>query len=619
MSGAGTSGIGDAASGEAVSPVPLSGRTAAGNPAGAQVPAGDDILRGSSRHDPAARARAMRVMLAEAGLTPLLPAEEALLGDLHDGLIGRVGDAVPDGEGSERTRVRAVLLRQILVGDPHLLHEKGLSLRGAFIVGTLDLQGCRLQRALALLDCRFEAVPVLRGAVIDSLQLDGSVLPGLQGDDLEARGGVSAISAHFTGGVMLTGARLGGSLNCDGAIFAFPLRPVLTADALQARAVLLRGARVEGGLSFINARLTTDLNAGGLVLTRLEGTALNADGVSLGGDVVLRAARVEGVVRMVGIEVGGDLDLTGAHLLHAGRDALQLNRARIEGGFFLRDGARVEGVLDLTGAAIGTLHDDLAGWPQAGDVLLNRCLYSAFIDGPADARSRLDWLARQDPARWNEDFWPQPYEQLAAVFREMGHEEDARSVLIAKERLQRSARRARARTTLGRLVLALKDGVLAVTVLYGRQPLMAFGWLLFFWLLGAGIFGFAESAGSFKPATAVVLRSPEWTQCAIPPSETRFLGASGQMTPGRAAPGQNQLDCFRAQWEAASYPRFNAWMYSLDTLFPVLELEQKTFWRPDPNKDWGRLALAYFYLQSMIGWALSLLAIAGFSGLVKSR
>ena len=88
---------------------------------------------------------------------------------------------------------------------------------------------------------------------------------------------------------------------------------------------------------------------------------------------------------------------------------------------------------------------------------------------------------------------------------------------------------------------------------------------------------------------------------------------------GLAAPGQAQLDCFRSQFEASGYPYLNAWMYSLDTLFPVLELDQKTFWRPDPNKDWGRPALAYFYLQSMIGWALSLLAIAGFSGLVKSR
>jgi hypothetical protein len=70
---------------------------------------------------------------------------------------------------------------------------------------------------------------------------------------------------------------------------------------------------------------------------------------------------------------------------------------------------------------------------------LNRCRYEAFIDGPVDTRGRLEWLSRQTPERWGEDFWPQPYEQLAAVFRDMGHNEDARAVLIAKERLQRQA------------------------------------------------------------------------------------------------------------------------------------------------------------------------------------
>ena len=59
-------------------------------------------------------------------------------------------------------------------------------------------------------------------------------------------------------------------------------------------------------------------------------------------------------------------------------------------------------------------------------------------------------------------------------------------------------------------------------------------------------------------------------------------------------------------------------MYSLDALLPVTEIGQKEYWRPDPPKPGGILAINYFYFQSVVGWALSLLAIAGFSGLVKS-
>jgi hypothetical protein len=297
--------------------------------------------------------------------------------------------------------------------------------------------------------------------------------------------------------------------------------------------------------------------------------------------------------------------------------ALELARSVIKGAFFLRRGAKVNGTLALTGATIGTIHDEAACWPGPGDLLLNRCRYGAFIDGPVDAASRLDWLARQEPERWGEDFWPQPYEQLASVFREMGHGEDARAVLIVKERLQRQARRKRAKNPVLRTLLTATDGILGMTLAYGRQPLLAFVWLLLFWVLGVGIFAYAERQGAVMPNSAVVLRAPEWTLCGIETSEHRTLLASNH-SQGLAAPGQTQLACFRERWEASSYPAFSPWMYSLDTLLPVLDMGQRTYWRPNPTKPGGRVAINYFYFQSLVGWALSLLAVAGFSGLVKS-
>ena len=168
-------------------------------------------------------------------------------------------------------------------------------------------------------------------------------------------------------------------------------------------------------------------------------------------------------------------------------------------------------------------------------------------------------------------------------------------------------------------MLAAKDGILAITVAYGRQPLLAFVWLTFFWALGVAVFAYAEREGAFKPNSAVVLRSLEWTLCGIDQSEQRFLSSTQTIANGRAEKGQSQLSCFRQQWEASSYPVFNPWMYSLDVLLPVLEMDQKTYWRPDPSKPSGGPALSYFYFQSFVGWVLSLLAVAGFSGLVKSR
>ncbi|MBB3541402.1 MULTISPECIES: hypothetical protein [unclassified Rhizobium] len=564
---------------------------------------------------------AVPAALSLADYRPLSVAEEKVVAHLQMGDFDRLGDGLrPRDEDPERT-VRAELLRYLILGnDEYRLHEKGLRLTGAWITGILDLEGCRIPRDIGLKDCHFEASPILRSAIIDNLFLDGSALPGLQADRLEARGCLSLRAAIVTGEIRLPGARIGGSIEADGVSIASPDGIALDADGLETSGgILLRGADVRGGLNLSAVRLGGDVNAVGARLERPGEVVLNGDGIVAAGDLALRGAIIVGETRLLGARFGGDIDCTSASLSQPGGYALRLNRTTIDGAFFLRQNASVEGTLDLTATTIGAIDDEMASWPKTGDLLLNRCRYGAFIGGPADAESRLDWLARQTPERWGADFWPQPYEQLSKVLREMGHDEEARAVLITKERLQRKARRARAKNPALRVVLAVMDAILAVTLRYGRQPLLALVWLMLFWAIGAGVFGIAYRSGAMKPNSPVVLRSPEWTMCDLQRTETRFMPSAGQDLRGRAEVGQNQLTCFRNQPEAASYPEFNALMYSLDVLLPVASIGQKEYWRPDSLKPTGTFTLRYYFFQSVIGWALSLLAVAGFSGLVKSQ
>jgi hypothetical protein len=566
---------------------------------------------------------AVVVVRSLADFQPLQPAEVRVVAGLGSGDFNRIGNGLcPTGNDPSRI-VRAELLRLLILGgggDDFRLHEKGLRLSGAEVTGILDLEGCRIPRDIALTDCRFDASPVLRSAVIDNLFLDGSALPGLQAERLEARGGLSICSATVDGEIRLRGARVGGNIEADGAKIAAPDGFAIDADGLESRGgILLRGADVRGGINLSGVRLGGDVNVAGSRIERPGEVALNADGIAARGDMALRAAAITGEVRLLGAHFGGDIDCTSATFEQPGGYALRLNRARIDGAFFLRQGAAILGTLDLTATEIGAIDDEEVCWPQRGDLLLNRCRYGAFIGGPIDAASRLDWLERQVSERWEEDFWPQPYEQLATVLREMGHDEEARAVLIVKERLQRRARRARAKSPLVRAALALNDGVLAVTVRYGRQPLLALLWLILFWAIGVVVFGLAEQSSALKPNSPVVLRSLEWTMCNLQRADSRYMPSTGQVMTGRASAGQSQLSCFLSQPEASSYPEFNPWMYSLDALLPVMEIGQKQYWRPDPAKPNGMLTLNYYYFLSVIGWALSLLAVAGFSGLVKSK
>jgi len=554
-------------------------------------------------------------------LRPLLPAEDVVLSRLASGGLDRLGDGVRPGADDPERAIRASFLRFLLLGgeEGYRPHEKGIRISGAWIQGALDLEGCQVTRDIRLKDCRFDAVPVFRSAVIDRLFLDGSSLPGLQAERLEVRGGLYLRGSHVNGEVLLTDSRLGGNLVCDGAVIQSPDGFGLNAEGLEVRNIFCRDTDFRGGVNLRGARIEASLDCAGSTVFRPEGVAIAADGIQVGSSILLRSATVTGEVRLTGARIAGDLDCTSTVITHVGHDALQLSRVVVEGAFFLRKEAGIDGTLVMTGASLGTLHDEERCWPRKGQLLLNRCRYGAFIDGPVDAEARLEWLSRQVPDGRGEEFWPQPYEQLASVFREMGHDEDVTTVLIQKERLQRRARRQRARRPLWRAMLAVKDGILAITVAYGRQPLLALVWLAFFWGLGVVVFGYAERQGAFKPNSAVVLRSPEWTMCGVERSEQRFLASAQTAVDGRAEGGQSQFACFQQQWEASSYPEINPWMYSLDVLLPVLEMDQKTFWRPDPSKPSGELALRYYYFQSIVGWVLSLLAVAGFSGIVRSR
>ena len=90
-------------------------------------------------------------------------------------------------------------------------------------------------------------------------------------------------------------------------------------------------------------------------------------------------------------------------------------------------GFQADGTVDVTGAKIGTLADEAESWPQALD--LDGLTYGDLTDMPV--RQRLDWLSR------SASYSPQPYEELAAHYRRLGHDDEARRVLLAKQRQRR--------------------------------------------------------------------------------------------------------------------------------------------------------------------------------------
>ena len=385
----------------------------------------------------------------------------------------------------------------------------------------------------------------------------------------------------------------------------------------------LHGCRVDFDLSFRNCHFSRPLvfDSATVEGLRLNGSVLpglRAESFVARGAVSLDGVQASGEVRFVGAKIGGALDCDNLRVSNPGRSALSLMRAEVGGALFLRGTAAIDGTMNLVAARFRAIVNAAECWPKRGDLNLCGCVYDSFlVSAPVSAAARLRWLRLQHPSDGASAFSPQPFEQCARVLRTMGHPEDARVILIEKERLLRRAERQRARPPL-RQVLWLKDCLLGGTIRYGHAPILALAWLLGFWILGMAVYGFAYEQRAFRPHISL-LRRPEWVTCAGTPSQSWNAASFREGTVGRALPGESQLDCFLRQPEAHTYPRFNAVVYALDTLLPVVSLQMDDYWSPDHAKRWGYGVQIYQWFQIMIGWALTFLTVSGFSGLVKSK
>ncbi|MFF0451388.1 oxidoreductase [Streptomyces sp. NPDC004609] len=412
--------------------------------------------------------------------------------------------------GPERT-VRAAVIAALLLGANTA--EAGavscLRLAGARISGPLNLAGAQISHPLSLEDCWFEDSVDLFGASTQTITMLGSRVPGVNAGSsrIEGRldlrrsivdggpvspfhGRVAAlilIHAHVTGEVLLSGARItapgGWAVSAGGLV---PEGGVFFRDGFVAQGgIRMMGAQLPGGLFMKGARLESPGPRGvALALDNSVASTLNfSGGFTANGTVRLRGARISDNLTFEGAVLNAAPEGDGTALLGTLMQAVDFDFALAR---------PPSGTVDLRGAQVSYLHDNRHSWPDV--VKLDGFVYGSITVAEADERRepvgrresvahRLKWIRR------NPGYSPQPYEQLASWYRKVGHDDDARRVLLAKQRHRRRTLPPATRAW-GRL--------LDVTVGYGYRPWLAGLWLLVLTLLGTLTFG-AHSPSPVKP------------------------------------------------------------------------------------------------------------------------
>jgi hypothetical protein len=340
-------------------------------------------------------------------------------------------DAVLAGESplSGGERVRADVLRSLLLGRYGDLDPRGVHVRGVHVTGTLNLDSVTCTVPVSIARCVFDEPLQARGTHFSLLRISRSTLPGLHAKglrvdrDLILSAGFTVTTSDDRGAVRLFGVHVGGQLNVSGAHLENTAGPALILD----------NARVDGGI--------------------LMGDGFTATGH---GD--------DGAVRMVDAQVGGQVDLTGATLTNPSGSALVANRIAIKGDLFLRgafsahgnsgkslirlNSATVGGIefepgasLDNPGGIVLGLQNATVDWVSfppdllcdnhcdaTGGLLLTGLRYTTLSKDGADWSRWLHWIRCHTT-----EYQAQPYRQLADVQRSAGHDAAARTILIVQQ------------------------------------------------------------------------------------------------------------------------------------------------------------------------------------------
>ncbi|MFD7491055.1 oxidoreductase [Streptomyces sp. NPDC059832] len=498
---------------------------------------------------------------------------------------------VRDAPQAAEPVVRAEVIAALLLGagaDPAPGDRPALRLTGARVTGRLDLQFAEIPVPVVLDECRFDEVPLLRGARIRELVLTGCALPGLAADAAQIDGRLVLSRCHLTGPLVLTRSQIHSDLDLRDTVITAPGTEAISAVHLVAGGdVLCTDLAVRGAFRCTGAAVSGEFDLEGASLSNPGGHALDAYHVRITGDftfhpgfsaegrIILsgatvaaaigfcgarlnntgdvaleavdvtvarnfdlgRGLRVDGGIKLDGSSTGTQLSFRDATLSNFGGTALSLRLARAR-ETDLRTRQPIDGTVDASNAQLGTLYDTPDTWPA--DLRLADTTYDALAI-PLTATERLDWIRRSTDA-----YLPQPYEQLATAYRRLGHEDEARTVLLAKQRHRRA-------------MLPLHTRVWGyiqdTTVGYGYRPLRAGLWLMA--LLACGALFFA----------------------AHPP----------------------------APLEAEKAPPFNAVVYALDLLVPITAFGQDVAFAPRGTGQWLAYAL------TAAGWILATTVAAGIS------
>ena len=206
------------------------------------------------------------------------------------------------------------------------------------------------------------------------------------------------------------------------------------------------------------------------------------------------------------------------------------------------------------------------------------------------------------------EFKPQPYKQLAKVLRNMGHHKEANDIMIEYNDIitEKSDNK----------FIKLLKRIYGTTAGYGYKPMRVIKWMTIVWLLCSLFYWNASKVAVFAPNNPLVFQKKDCYQCNVNSDGTPlldFFNYSKYNSSNNWVLNEN-LD--------GEYTTFNPFMYSLDVILPIVDLQVEKDWGQYVSSNNGTLndfTRWIMWFEILFGWIYSLILVAILSGLAKNE
>ena len=546
----------------------------------------------------------------------LTPAEEQLIEACQKGEPCGLGDGElpPEGTPDPNRHIHADVLRYLILGgcDDCIVDDIGVWVEGAHVTGTLDLDFTIARGAIRMSNSRFDKRFDCEQTKCRQLGLNGCDLQGLRGPTMKVTGDVLLNGITTNATINLNSATIGGQLNCKKAAFKVKEGFALNAQSANVTAdVFLGEITTNATIHLSGATFGGQLNCKDATFEVKEGHALNAQGANVTNHVFLNEITTKATIDLHSATIGGQLICEKARFEVEEGHALHAESAKINGGLFWRGATVTKGKLSFANAHTSSLTDDESSWPSGGRVSLNGLTYDTIIGAPLDAKTRLIWLDKG--SNWGGEFTPQPYTQLAKVLRNLGHDSDARSILLQRDLLLGPPNRARLKMIpdgtwkvgfqslwfdITHPLRVIVDYMFRLIAGYGHRPFRSIPILLALIFITIIPAHYAWVEGSFAPNSAIIQESQGWKEHQLESNPAKSWSEKG-------AAGND--------WET-----FNRYAYGLDVVIPIINFGQTEAWAPSTNRGWWGKQLYWMrWVLGALGWIVTALGAAAITGVIR--